>query len=336
MVGTERDSDSGFLGVRLSRRQLLFGGVAVAAGALSYRAGEEIASRLLVDTPEAHDLEPRLVKVGVWAVSMGINIRTSPRIPDKTRFRKPDNRLKWEEIETINGAYLEGQSAFLIINPPIVEGQDTYRGRHGADWIKLWIKNRDEVESQPYYINSSRQTEELLIWLGYAGYAEGYRADFEFLEYIEHFPREDIGRVIVPENPQTMARDIMPKLWAERMRRKFDGELGEHKLLTSLRVIAAGSEEEAREMLKLKTPVNVREYPSFWYGNNEPVNIVGRIPQGTIIDKALSPPHDGFHNRFAAVRSEDIRGELLDDQNSSFSPPAGEIYAIDLLYLSTT
>src|SRR3990167_6050393 len=120
MVGTERYSGSGFLGVRLSRRQLLFGGVAV--GALGYRAGEEIASRLLVDTPEAQDLEPRLVKVGVWAVSLGINIRTSPRIPDKTRFRKPDNRVYWDEIDTINGVSLEGRPAFLIINPQIVEG----------------------------------------------------------------------------------------------------------------------------------------------------------------------------------------------------------------------
>jgi|GEM_PF-6664479 len=320
---------------RFTRRDFLRYAAVGAGGVISGAIAIKAIPGFFLGAPEAENLEPKLVGVGVFAVSKGVNIRTSPRIPDRTRFRKPDNRIDWDEIETVNEVPLEKQSTFLIVNPSIVEGQDTYSGYGGTDWIKLAIGKRGEM-AEPYYINSSEQTGEFLKWLGYAGYAGGDNSWASY-DFIGRFNFEDLGRVVIPRNPDTMARDIMPKIWAERMKIKFGGELGsQDKMLTNLQVIAAGSEKEVVDMIKLKTPVNVRDYPSLGYGDGEPVSIVGKISQGTVINKALVPPDDGYHYHFAAVQSEDIRGSLLDAQNNSFTPSVGEIYAINLLYLSTT
>src|SRR3989344_184537 len=121
---------------RFSRRKFLIGAViaTVYGGAMIY---DKAVPRFLPSAPEAQDLEPILVETGVVAIYEGVNIRTSPRIPNRTRFREPDNRIAWENIEEVNNTPLNKKPAFLIVNPQVVEGQEV--GQSGL-WFKVMIK----------------------------------------------------------------------------------------------------------------------------------------------------------------------------------------------------
>lgn len=275
--------------------------------------------RFFPSAPEAEDVDSKIVFPGVWAVSKGINIRTSPNIPNKTRFAKPDNRISWDEIETVNGTSLEGHSNFVILNPTVVDGQYTWEG--DPYWMRLMIKRKSEMFSQPYYLSLSPNTREFVTFLGFAGYGSSGK---EYEDLYNHVVENNLptnGRTILSQNSETMARDIMPGLWNEKMREKFEGQLdAEEKMETNLKI--------AVEKL-----VNVRTYPSLEYGNGEPVNIIGTVAEGTLLGQAIIPPNDGYHYSFAAVRSEDIRGPLFDGKGNPFLPPAGKILAISVAYL---
>ncbi len=138
---------------------------------------------------------------------------------------------------------------------------------------------------------------------------------------------EEIGRVIVSEKLESMAGDIMPKLWSERMRKQFEGKIPlVGKLVTSVPVIDTDGE-------KHDMPINVREYPSLEYGNGERVKVVGTVAQVTIINKVLMPPDDYYHFDFVAVRSEDLNGSLVDAQGNFVVSSPGKVYAIASPYL---
>src|SRR3989344_2230689 len=215
-------------------------------------------------TPEARNVDSKMVFPGVCAISKGINIRTSPKIPNRTRFRSPNNRLDWDEIGTINGTWLKDRTVFLVVNPTaIVEGKELMENV-GSYWARFMIKVKDGSEAQPFYINFSHSTEEVVKFLGFAGYT-GFPETYDNHKLgVKGGDSNEVGRIIIPENSETMARDFMPGLWAERMRKKFEGNLDPNdQIVTDVQVV--GSDQL----------INVREYPSLEYGNGEPVNIVG-------------------------------------------------------------
>ncbi len=69
----------------------------------------------------------------------------------------------------------------------------------------------------------------------------------------------DIDRIIAPDNPHTMASEIIPRLWSKKMREKFNQGGGKGAvLINNVRVVSNGSASKVEKMLKLNTPVNVR------------------------------------------------------------------------------
>lgn len=322
---------------RFSRRGFLVLSAlsAAYAGTMIY---DRAIPRFFPSAPEAKNLEADFLKAGVTAIYKGINIRTSPRIPSKTRFRQPDNRLTWEQIEEVNGTPINNQSAFIILNPLVVEGQAAYKDYNW--WIKIMVKKIGQTVSQSYYINLSPNTNEHVKFLGFAGFADQGEETYQLYGSGYKVKRglvdlEDIERVIIPPDPKTMASDIMPSLWAERMKQKFANSVSSgDKIVKNLKIVAAGSNQDIEEMVRNETPINLREYPSLEYGNGEPVKVVDRIPQGTLVDKVLIPPDDYSHFNFAAVMSEDINGPLLDAQGNIIEPTAGRVCAIYMPYLA--
>jgi hypothetical protein len=331
---------------KITRRQALMLGVGgLAALYADYKIRNGATSRFLPPVPEAEDIESDQAEAGVVVIYKGANIRTAPVIPGKTRFRKPENTIKWEQIETVNGVSLSGKSAFLALNPSVVVGQNAYPNydsdyRNGFYWFKLMVKEKGETDAKLCYINRSYNTEDFVQLLGYAGYVDietGKPGTFGgmFLIRDEILAPEDISRVIVPENLESMAGDTIPKLWSERMRKQFEGQIPlVGRLTTKVKAIAAGGEKEVAEMLQQNIPINVREYPSLEYGNGEHVKVVGRVAQGTMINRVLLPPDDLYHFDFAAVLSEDLNGSLVDAQGNSVVPSSGRVYAIAKPYMS--
>ncbi len=74
--------------------------------------------------------------------------------------------------------------------------------------------------------------------------------------------------------------------------------------------------------------------PVFAIWRRRKVNIIGRVPLGTVISEALLMPIDYQHYGFAVVRSEDFKGPLVDAQGKFFSPGPGAAYAIYKIYLA--
>ncbi len=232
---------------------------------------------------------------------------------------------------------MDGKLAFLLVNPSVVVGQNTTDDvRSGFDWIKLMIQKKGDADVKPYYINHSNNTGDLIKRLGYAGYIAtpdgqiGRLGIYKFGNDL--LSTEDIGRVIVPENLESMAGDLMPRLWSERMRKQFEGKITQvGRLVTNIPVVdTTGEKAKTGDHL---TRINVREYPSLEYGNGEPVKVVGTVAQATILNKVLIPPDDYYHFDFAAVLSEDLNGSLVDAQGNFVVSSPGKVYAIATPYL---
>lgn len=316
---------------KISRREALIW-TGLAAAYAGYRVYSSAIPRLLPSAPEVVDIESIQVEAGVVAIYKGVNIRTAPVVPDKTRFRQPNNRLDWDQIEIINGIQLDDKPAFLVVNPRIVTGVNTTDYvQYGFDWIKLDIQKKGEENVRPYYINHSINTKDSVKILGYSGYSDipnGQAGSMGMYKFgSNQLSTEDIGRVIVPENLGSMAGDIMPKLWSERMRKQFEGKVPlVGRLVTNIPVVdTTGDKDNIR--------INVREYPSLQYGNGEEVKIIGTVAQATILNKVFVPPDDYYHYGFGAVRSEDLNGSLVDSQGNSIVPSPGMVYAIATPYL---
>lgn len=315
----------------ITRRQAIGTGLVAVVGIYAgLYVHDDVVPRYFPSAPEAEDIKSNTVNLGVIAIRKGVNIRTSRRIPNRTRFSKPDNTIEWDEIGKVNGVSLGEKSEFIIVNPMIIDRERT-SDRYRPGWFRLDIQRKGSEDVQPFYVSNSQSTRDFVKFLGFAGYVgDSETEDFGYIIGPDGFDG-DLGRVIVPENPETMARDIMPTLWSERMRKKFRGTFdldSGDTIVPSLEVVA-GDEE----MVELNTPVNVRDYPSLEYGNGEPTTIVGRVAQGTAIQYAILFPDDYYHQDFAAVRSEDIKGPLLDADGDQFMLEAGKIVAISSVYL---
>lgn len=344
---------------RLTRRNVLrIGGSLVTLGVVSYvfgrRVDDAIISPHFPSAPEAQDLEPQLALLGAIAVYEGANIRTSPTIPDRTRFRKPDNTIDWQEIETINEVPLADAKVFVIVNTPVVYGQSvsnsflddksnyfyknpTFYG-YKSWWIKLSIKKRRQDQSIPGYFNYSDQTREFVVPLEYITAAER-RNRQSYSTTTRTIHENDLGKIFVPKNPETVAQEIMPGLWAVDVRAKLDGKIpiyssinsiptGE-KIFKDLQVVAAGdSWDELVKMKEAGTPVNVRDYPGKYYLNGEPTKILGLVNQGTRIKSVLES------GGFDAFKFADLEGPLLDQKGDRVNLPPDKICAIWSSYLA--
>lgn len=142
---------------------------------------------------------------------------------------------------------------------------------------------------------------------------------------------EDLGNIFVPKNPQTVAQEIMPDLWAQEVRPKLDGRArlsrGE-EIFEIVKVIPSGdSWDELIRMKETGTSVNIRDYPGKYYINGEPVKILGVVNQGTTIKRVLGESFNAF--KFA-----DLEGPLLDQKGHPVNLPPDKICAICWDYLA--
>lgn len=345
--------DASSQGLMLTRGELFKLGLA--AGALAVlKGGEVFWRRFLPNAPEAQDIIPSAVFDGSVAIYRGARLRTSPRIPDMTKFRQPTNKIEWSEIVSVNGTLLMQSDVFVINRPEIIKGQPVDRiesshrikpdGTRVADkyiptknkWIKLTIRLHNSEAGFPVYINlwGSSPWVQLLIFNG------------------EDLPSNSEGRgqIFIPTSAERAARDVLPLIWSKVVADKLGGKVplrpkrnyrfgngyeyhdpGERIVPTALVVVSGDTLEEKMEMERLKTPVNVRNYSAKLYYNDEPVEIVGVVAQGTEIRNLLVGGNWGW---WAACRRRDILGDLYDGRGNSVKTDPDKIVAISTLYLS--
>lgn len=327
-------------------------------GAVSYVIGRKVDDAIisphLPSAPEAQDLEPQLALLGAIAVYEGVNIRTSPRIPDRTRFKKPDNTIDWQEIETINGVPLAGAKAFVIINPPLVYGQGVSKNLyhkpfykdatfHGYEywWIKLSIKRKGQSQSTAGYLNYSHQTREFVIPLEYIEEADKSGPQVYYSGRQGSVHEKELGKIVIPKNPETVAQEIMPDLWANRVRQKLEGKAfltQEERIVENVEVVAfANTWDGFISMKETGTPINVRDHPGTYYAdaerpiyylNGEQTRVLGVVNQGTKIKRVL------ISAGFGSFKFADLEGPLLDQEGRPVNLPPDKICAIWRYYLA--
>lgn len=290
------------------------------------------------------DLPEDTIVTGPILIQKGVNFRTSPGIPDKTRFFNPKNTVDWDDIESVNGVSLEGKDAFVVFNPVIIENgqkvdiayyskdENGKVRRDGGDWIKLTAGDKNN-KTRPVYINDSFQT------LGYVTHLLGgafvdkisggqyqtrVTSDAKGTEVkmsAEEFG--GVGKIFLPESAEKAAGQVIPTIWQDRMRKKLDGitplyegvfdkhdnrTYGKEEILDA-KVVASGDSFEEKTAMELAgTPVNIRACAEFLsrYITGEKVAILGQIPQGTLIKNVLFSG-----NEFAAFRMSDVKGAIL-------------------------
>lgn len=334
--------------LKLTRREFIaavtgcaIGGIGVA---LTTRL-EPFNRRFFPSAPEAEDLEPYAFYDGPIAIYRGARLRTSPRFPNRTRFRKPTNTIDFSEIDFIDDRNQRPPvkvEAFVINRPEIVKGQPAGRmpvsykeeadgtlvpdeyGPDDDDWIKL-VSNPGGRDF-PLYVNlfGSLPFVQQLI-----------RGSLEKLpgNYNDFGNYSLLGQVFVPSSPERAARDVVPSIWAKPIADKLDGKIplnprSERMVLTAKVVASGDSLEEKTQMEGLQTPVNVRNYPAKQYLNDEPVEIVGVVKQGTEIRNLL------ILGWWAACRRLDILGDLHDADGKALKTDSNQVVAISTLYLS--
>lgn len=340
----------------ISRRNFLIGGgLIVAFTVLGIKGFDKVQSRYLPSAPEAQDLEPQLALLGAIAVYEGANIRTSPKIPERTKFRKPDNTIDWKEIETINGIPFAGAKAFVIVNAPAVYGQGVSKNLynkpfykdatfHGYEywWIKLSIKKNGQSQSTAGYLNYSHQTREFVIPLEYIEEADKSGPQIYYSGRQGSVHEKELGKIVISKNPQTVAQEIMPDLWAQEVKAKLDGTAslspGE-RIVENVEVVAFGNTwDEPVSMKEAGTPVNVRDHPGTYYAdaerpifylNGEPTRILGVVNQETRINRVLET------RGFGAFKFADLEGPLLDQEGHQVNLLPDKICAIWSPYLAS-
>lgn len=326
----------------LTRRQLLFGVVALGFGGALTQA-ERVTSRFLPSAPGGEDLPPYGTYNAVVAIHRDANLRTSPRIPDRTRFSQPSNTIDWQQMHSVNGTEFPGISpdAFVVSNPELVKGQYTENNSINiswSPWIKLAVSLRNG-ESMPAYVNL----------YGGRPYVEslngGYTLSAGDRNYAYYINYQDIGQILIPSSEDRVARDTVPLVWANIVSRKLSGTMplrpwvkspdkgysdaGEMILPTAEVVAAGDSWEEKTKMERDQTPINVRNYPRKYYYDDEPVEILGTVRQGTEIRNLLV---DDFSS-WSTTKRSDVKGELYDQSGNPVDIDPNQIVAIYNSYL---
>jgi hypothetical protein len=57
-------------------------------------------------------------------VTKGINLRSEPLIPPRSRFYQRNNTIAWDKISAVNGMPLNGKDAFVLPRPSFYVGQE--------------------------------------------------------------------------------------------------------------------------------------------------------------------------------------------------------------------
>lgn len=329
-----------------TRREFLQGAFWTAAGAyLAYTGADKLGviDRVYPRTPEAQNLPPDFIAGYIILVNAGVNFRTSPQIPSRTRISHPSNSISFNEIEEVNGVPLGDMKAFIIKNPPMVEGHDVDGERDHNYWIKMDVKRKGDNKVQPYYVSGAYVTRNE-VKLMELSHTEGLELQPNG-SYIDSdgivFSAAEIGRVYVPQDESTIAREIMPTIWSTKAWAKLDGTTplrpdrkievlnakptdeprisrGERILDQVTIGISQINARERAEMEQAGTPINVRNYPNTEYYNGEPVELVGKIAVGTKINNVLTGMTDG--GGFVAFRLRDVQGDLVEVNRNSLHP----------------
>ncbi len=335
---------------KIGRREVLMGAAGIGIG---FAAGkvEGISSRFLPSVPEGRDIIPYAIHPGPIAIYRGVNIRTSPQIPDRTFLKKPSNNVDWPTIHSVNGVPINEDpflGAFVMDNPELAEGVDASSlwtffpeiKNHKSPWIKLRLNLFDGTKNLPAYI--SYYGAEPFVSRLTAGYITG-AGDRNH----EGIFGDETGNVWIPKSKERIARDIVPQIWARKINKKLDGttplrpsvkslssdgqfdrEYPGEKIIESAIVVASGdrSLEDKIKMEQNQTRINVRNYPGKFFRNDEPVEILGTVKQGTEIKNVLIKS-DEFRE-WAAARREDIQGELYDSKGDPVKINPKQVIAI--------
>ena len=344
MSGNERQKRSSKL--LPTRRDFVLSGLSLVAGIVIKAGVDNLSARYLPSAPDAEDRPPNAVYDGTIALYRGVNFRTSPRIPDRTRFSRPSNVIDWSIIHLVNGReilpfpspYLD---VFVVNNPELVEGQSTEDwGLASSFWIKLRVTLYDGTKDLPVYASlyGGGSYVQELAYTGEMFFMPGSRSDG--ISYKER------GQVLIPSSHDRVARDTVPSIWAKKITAKLEGKIplrpawkpengmledkGE-RIIPVAKIVADlwGTEEERRRMEEAQTPVNVRNYPETKYVNGEPVEILGVVKQGTEIINVLTDSR----SYWSACRRGNIKGELYGQNGDKVDVDSNQIVAINNSYL---
>ncbi len=174
---------------------------------------------------------------GQIVVERGVNIRDYPSVPRfnhrrllLSRLYPSSNVIPWDSIVEINGVARNGANMFVVENPGVVRGEDTYgdygfRGNNSTgDWMRLRVRQAYNERPAFGFINLSYYTSD------HVKPVEG-----EFV-YASSIVKIAPGGQLILENGAVVEKSkfdkiiVDPKynsfrdLWAEQMSKKLDGE----------------------------------------------------------------------------------------------------------------
>jgi hypothetical protein len=79
-----------------------------------------------------------------------------------TEQSKPDNRVLWDSIKSVNGVELGNAMSFTITDAPIVEGQPVDEAGQGFWWIIFDNVELKNGEKTTLYVSRSKKTENIV------------------------------------------------------------------------------------------------------------------------------------------------------------------------------
>lgn len=300
-------------------------------GALGYglgKGGEQLVQRYFPPLPQPEDVTPYAIAGPELMIQKGVNIRTSPQIPDSTRFWRPTNIIPWENIKDVNGEILTGD-VFGIHNAWVVPGRiprgpdpyyrpdpEVYSLPRISDtldsWVKISVLEKDSGKRRAGYISRGFRT--LTLYENYF-IEPGVRSTIE---------NEAQNLVYVPSDPTRLAREMVPPFWRVRAARKLDGQeplwrysdqrfRQNERIIPVAQIVPSGASwSERQKMIDEGGLVKVRNYPAQFYGNREPVEVFGEIKLGTLLNDAL----DSVYTGWVALRRKNIMGDIYDSERN--------------------
>lgn len=316
-----------------SRREVLIAAGSLVVGYFGETIFGRVSQRVFPSAPEAKDVAVAYIQWGPIAIHRGVHIRTSPQMPDRTRFSQPSNTVNWPT--TVNNTDISGD-VFVVNNPEIVWGQVTEEDwvLKKSPWLKLRVSLNDGTRDLPVYISL----------YGARPYVEELASGRIFDPVDQNYVRiGEIGQVFIPHSTDRVAGEIVPRIWSKIVTDKFEGrtplrsasqiglepgvleDKGE-RIIRLAQVVASGdSLKEKMQMEANLTPVNVRAYPGKFYANDEEVEVLGAVRQGTRIRNLLV---DRRTSAWAACKRGDIMGELYDQNGLPVRIDSNRIVAI--------
>ncbi len=329
------------MGLELNRRKFLIGAAFITAGAVLSKEGVVIPPVAAAPNPfgaaEKFAQQPLII-------ARGVNIRDYPAIPGTPLLHIPgkrmlDNKLDWNEIETVNGVALNHSQFFQIDHAPIVQGFNTYRMDERDsiydDWVRLTIKRFGQLQARHYFVNKSPNTTAFVRGIDddyYVPTSKYQVIDGQIrLERGEPFDIQDMGKVSTYPGIDTLA-----ELWQDRAAARLRGNIPlvyGYEKYSEVRVVPAGDTVfDWDRMRQENTPIEVRYLPPSFYRDGKSIPEVGFISLDTII-KNVVISQSAFSGIF--FRSG-VQGEVIDNDRKPISLSADKVLVMDEDFLLTT